>query len=280
MWLLYKLLYLFSLLPLPLLYLIADLLFIPLYYLIKYRKQIVRKNLIHAFPTKTKKEWHHITKAFYHNLCDLLVEHIKALTLSPKLLLQRVKLYDIKRIEKFYKEGKSIILVSGHFGNWEWVAHALALQLPYKIYAGYQPLHHAAMDRIVLSLRSRFQRKALPYYTLLKHAIKDKKTLHAIALLSDQAPLDKEKGYETIFLNQPTKVVLTAAQLAQRCNYPIFYVSIKKIKRGQYHATPILLTDTPLRLSVTEIAELYMKKLEADIIQNPPLWLWTHKRWK
>ena len=274
----YALCYLLSLLPLRLLYFISDLLYIVIYYLIGYRKKVVVQNLTHAFAHKTTQQRKQIEKTFYHHLCDLLLEHIKALTITPQLLQVTVK--DIEAIERFYKQGQSIILVSGHFGNWEWIANALALQTSYTLSAGYQPLHHKGIDRIVFHLRSRFQRKAIPMVALFRHMATYKGSPQATTLLIDQAPLHKGNGYTTTFLSQPTTVALTAAKLAQKGNQPIFYIQIDRIKRGQYQARPILLAERPAQLSVQEIAERYTRRLESDILQNPAFWLWSHRRWK
>lgn len=276
----YVLCYLLSCLPLRLLYYISDLCYIVLYYLIGYREKVVGQNLIHAFANKTAQQRKQIKKAFYQHLCDLLFEQIKALTITPQLLLQQVILNDIEAIERFYKQSQSIILVAGHFGNWEWIAHALALQTSYTICAGYQPLHHKGIDRMALHVRSRFQRKAMPIAALLRHMATYKGPPQATTLLIDQSPLHKGNGYGTTFLTQPTTFALTAAKLAQKYNQPIFYMQIDRIKRGPYQVRPILLAETPAQLPVQEIAERYTSRLEADILHNPALWLWSHRRWK
>ncbi|MDN5246966.1 MAG: lysophospholipid acyltransferase family protein [Candidatus Cardinium sp.] len=276
----YVLCYLFSLLPLRLLYAVSDLCYIVIYYLIGYRKKVVRQNLTHAFANKTDQQCNAIEKKFYHHLCDLLLEHIKALTITPRFLLQHVTINDLAMIERYYKQGQSIILVSGHFGNWEWIAHALAWKTSYILTAGYQPLHHASTDQVVLHLRSRFERKAMPMAALFRHMATYKGPPQATTLLIDQAPFHKHNGHPMTFLTQPTTVSLTAAKLARKYNQPLFYIQIDQIKRGQYQAKPILLTAKPAQLPAQEIAERYTRRLEANILQNPALWLWSHRRWK
>ncbi|MGI2298566.1 lysophospholipid acyltransferase family protein [Candidatus Cardinium hertigii] len=276
----YALCYLLSFLPLSLLYCVSDLCYIIVYYLIGYRKEVVVQNLMYVFATKTVRERKQIEKFFYRCLCELLLEQIKACTITSQQLLQHITLEDIEAIEKFYKRNQSIILVSGHFGNWEWAANALALQTSYTICAGYQPLHHKGIDRMALRIRSRFQRKAIPMVSLFRHMTTYKGSPQATTLLIDQAPLHKRNGYGTTFLAQSTTVTLTAAKLAQKYNHPIFYIQTERIKRGQYRVRPILLAETPVELSVQEIAERYTQRLEADILNNPACWLWSHRRWK
>lgn len=276
----YALCYILSFLPLRLLYCLSDLCYLLTYYLIGYRKKVVTQNLIYAFPSKTPEQHRKIEKAFYQYLCDLLLEQIKAFTISPQLILAHVTLKNLEAIERFYKKGQSIILVAGHLGNWEWIASALALKTSYTICAGYQPLHHKGIDRMVRYIRSRFNRKAMPMATLFRHMTTYKDVPEATTLLIDQAPLDKYNDYRTTFLSQPTSVALTAAKLAQKHNQPIFYVQINCTKRGKYQVSPMLLTETPAQLSAQEIAEGYTRRLEADILANPPFWLWSHRRWK
>lgn len=272
--------YFLSFLPMRLLYFFSNLCFIVLYYLVGYRKKIVEQNLSNAFSNKTVQERKQIAKNFYRHLCDLLLEHIKALTIAPHKLLQHTSIHNRELIESFYNHGRSIILVSGHFGNWEWVANALALQTPYIICSGYQELKNKLMDRLVMNLRTRFKRKVIKNTSLFRHVVMYNGTPQAIALLIDQAPQCKKNSYWTTFLSQSTAVILTAAKLAKKCNYPIFYIKINQIERGKYQATPILLTAYPTRLATEEIAALYIRKLEEDILSNPALWLWSHRRWK
>ncbi|TDG93379.1 Lipid A biosynthesis lauroyltransferase [Cardinium endosymbiont of Culicoides punctatus] len=251
-----------------------------LYHIVAYRKKIVEQNLSNTFTTKTIPERIQIAKDFYSHLCDLLFEHIKALTISPNALLQHVSVQHTESMESFYKQGKSIILVSGHFGNWEWIANALALQTSYIIYSVYQELKNKSIDRLVINLRTRFKRKVIKNTSLIRHFAMDKETPQAIAMLIDQAPEYKKNNHWTTFLSQPTAIMLTAAKLAKKYNQPIFYVSIHKIARGVYQATPVLLVEDPNSFSTEEIAELYTRKLEEDILNNPELWLWSHRRWK
>ena len=190
---------LFSLLPLRLLYILSDLLLTLVYYLIGYRKKIVRQNLSNAFPYATLKERKQIEKKFYKHLCDLLIEHIKALTISKKKLLQQVKMNNLEILEAFYVQKKSILLIWGHCGNWEWTAHAIALQTDYTLCAGYQPLHAKPIDKIATYLRTRFKRKCMPYFALYRYIITHTTTPQAIALLIDQAPFHKKKVIGPLF---------------------------------------------------------------------------------
>ena len=238
------------------------------------------QNLAHAFATKTVQEHQQIAKAFYHHLCDLFIEHIKAVTISSTALCKHVEIQQIEILEKYHQEGKSIILVSGHIGNWEWVAHALALQAPHILCAGYQPLHHQGIDRLAFHLRTRFQRQAIPHTALYRHMITYQGAPQALTLLIDQAPLDPITGYPTIFLGQATQVTLMAARLAKKCKQSILYMAIEKIQRGKYTARPILLATDATPLTVQEIAERYTRQIEDNILQNPALWLWSHRRWK
>lgn len=272
--------YILSLLPLRFLYGLSDALFVLVYYVLGYRKKIVATNIQNAFPAKCMQERNDLEKAFYRHLCDLCIEQVKALSIKPCALNKRVTIDHTPLFEEFYKKNQSILLVAGHLGNWEWTAHVLALQTPYTVCAAYQPLHQHGMNQMALCLRTRFQRKAIPMHSIAQYLLRYKGPAQAVSFLIDQAPFNTHTCCWTTFLGQPTAVAVTAAKLAQKCNLPIFYMETHQIKRGHYRIRPILLTAAPHTLSVQEIACSYTQQLEADILRNPSIWLWSHRRWK
>lgn len=271
---------LLSLLPLRLLYGCSHALFLVVYCVVGYRKKIVAGNLRKAFPDRCSHERRQMEKAFYRHLCDLSIEHIKALSLSPAALNQRMTLVLPPLLETLYRKNQSILLVAGHLGNWEWTAHAFALQTPYVLCAAYQPLRQSAIDQMVYRLRTRFRRKAIPIREMARYLLRYQGVPQAVAFLVDQAPWNDQKACWTTFLNQPTAVALTAAKLAQKCNLPIFYMETHPMQRGHYLVRPTLVTATPRAWSLQEIARAYTQRLEADILRNPAAWLWSHRRWK
>lgn len=248
--------------------------------MVGYRKKIIAKNLQKSFPNKTNQEYKRITKDFYTHLSDLLVEHIKALTITPERLLTQIQIKNIELLEHFYQQKQSVLLISGHIGNWEWIVHSLALRSPYIICAGYQPLQSKNTDKIVRALRTRFGRKVIPYGELYKYMLTYQGAPQIVGLLIDQAPFNKQTSHWVTFLHQNTAVSMTVPKIAQKCNYPIIYGEVSKIERGKYELTFSLIAAEPTKLTYSEIAALYMNKLEENIRASPALWLWSHRRWK
>lgn len=87
--LLYPLLYLISLLPFPLLYLKSSFFYVLVYYVIGYRRKVVKTNLQRSFPEKNEKEIALITRRFYLHFCDVIFETIKLLSISKKTFKKR-----------------------------------------------------------------------------------------------------------------------------------------------------------------------------------------------
>ena len=133
-------LFLISLLPLPLLFFFARLLYYLLYYVIGYRKKVVRQNLILSFPEKSSSEIIQIEKNFFHFLSDLIFEIIKMSTISKKETLRRVKFSGLEQLETHFAAGGSILACTGHYGNWELGTLALGLSISAKTMVIYKPL--------------------------------------------------------------------------------------------------------------------------------------------
>ena len=273
------LLYLLAILPLWLLYCLADLSFYGIYYLIKYRRKIVADNLRQAFPRATQGALQRLEKAFYHHFCDLLVEYIKSLSITPASLSKRCIIENSDLWEKYAKSGKNLILATGHQGNWEWAGHAVALQTPYTLAVVYKPLSNPYVDKLVAGLRTRFGRKIIAEKKVLRTLLSNQQSHQATALLADQSPADDQQ-YRTTFFNRSTYVDLGVGKLAHRLNQPLCYIHIIKIKRGRYHVMIEPLCDAPAQATPIQLTELYTACLEKAIRAQPATWLWSHNRWK
>lgn len=272
--------YLLSWLPMTCLYWLSNLWFIVLYYGIGYRRQIVRKNLEQSFPDWPITKRKQFAKAFYRYLCDVFWEQLKALTITPKQLAKVARVRNSLALQTCYKQGQSLFLWAGHLGNWEWVAHAIALQTPYGLCANYQPLHVRYMDHIALLIRTRFDRKVIQHTHLFRYVLTYHGPPQAVALLIDQAPLSCVGVMNFPFLGKPTPFSLIWAKLARRCNWPVYYVQIERTKRGDYTIVPVVLVEEPKLLPASTIMQLYIEKLEQNILKYPSCWLWSHQRWQ
>ncbi len=274
-------LYLLSLLPFPLFYLFSDFVYFLLYHVIGYRKQVVYENLKNSFPEKTDAEIRKIRKQFYKYLCDLFLETFKTLTISKEEAKRRCTINPsaLEVFERFYREGKSVIIVMGHFGNWEWAGNTFSLNCSHQLYVIYHPLTHTYFDGLIYRMRTRFGTKLIPMRDTYRDMVKNKGELNATAFIADQTP-SPDNAYWTTFLNQETPVFRGTEMIARKVNYPVVYASMKRLKRGYYEISAETLFEEPRATKEGEISESHTRKLEREILAQPEIWLWSHRRWK
>ena len=273
--------YSISFLPFPVLYLFSDLVFVLMYYVIGYRKKVVMENLYNSFPEKSEKEISVIRKKFYRFFCDFLLETFKMLTISRQSMLKHCRMEEgsLQLMTKLYDEKKSVILVLGHLGNWEWGSNAFSLLCKQPLYGVYQPLKNKHFNRLITNMRTRFGTKLIEMKNTFREMVENKNEINATAFIADQTP-SPENAYWTTFLNQDTPVFRGTEIIARKINYPVIFFSIKKIKRGYYQIAAEMLCEHPASTSEGEISEMHTKKLEEEIRQSPETWLWSHRRWK
>ncbi len=279
----YGISYLHALLPLSVLYIFSDALYFFLYYLARYRRKVVRKNLMNAFPFKSKKEIEKIEKDFYLFLCDYFVETIKLLHISDKEVKQRMKFDNPELINELIQQGNSCFLCLGHYGNWEYVP-SIGFYLSPNAFQGqiYKQLHSDAADRFFLKLRSRFPPSNIEmrdaFFTIVKNKREGRPMV--IGFLSDQRPPRYLEHYWTTFLNQDTLALTGMERIAAKFGFAVVYLDIRRVKRGYYRGTFSLITADASKEKKFAVTETYMRKLEQTIQRNPAYWLWSHNRWK
>lgn len=280
-YLLLPFIYLLSLAPFPLLYLLSDGVYVLLYYVIGYRKQIVLTNLRNAFPEKTEQELKKLQKAFYHYLCDLFLETFKTLTISKSAMIRHCEFSPetVALFKKYAEHNKSIILVMGHFGNWEWGGNSFSILCKHQLYVIYHPLNNKYFNGLIYGMRTRFGTRLIAMKDTFREMVSRKSELSATAFIADQTP-PPEGAYWTKFLNQDTPIFQGTEKIARKLNYPIVYALVKRIKRGHYLVTTETLVEEPAKTAEGEISEMHTRRLERDIIAQPETWLWSHRRWK
>lgn len=273
--------YLLSILPFPILYLICDGFYVILYYLIGYRKKVVITNLKNSFPDKSEKEIQRLTKDFYHYLCDLIPETFKTLTISKRSMLRHCTLApEAKAIfDRFHAEGKSIVLVMGHYGNWEWAGNTFSLTCQQKLFVVYHPLKNKYFDGLMYRMRTRFGTGLIPMKETYKDMVRHKTMISATAFIADQTPRP-DNAFWTTFLNQDTPVFWGTERIAKKIDFPIVYISVARLRRGYYTINAEVLVENPRETADGDISTLHTARLEKDIHKQPEIWLWTHKRWK
>ncbi|WP_345952498.1 lysophospholipid acyltransferase family protein [Mucilaginibacter sp. PAMB04168] len=275
------LLYLLSMLPYFLLYLIADVLFVLLYYMIGYRRKIVQENLANAFPEKSLNERKAIEKRYFRFLADLVVETIKLCTLSEKEVIKRVRIEDKYLKENLaFKQGKSIIGAVGHYGNWESGCLRMGLITERPCIIAYKPLSNPVFDEFFYNMRSRFGAHLVPMKSTFRKLVAHRNEVTFTVLAGDQTPSRDETTYFTDFLNQPTAVFLGVEKLAKATDSLVVFCDVRRVKRGYYSCTFVPLFDNPKLTAEYEITKAHVHYLENVIKEEPQYWLWSHRRWK
>lgn len=271
---------LLSKLPLNLIYVLATLLYLVAYYLIRYRKDTVFENIRHAFPNKSSGEVRTIAKRFYKDLADMLVEIIKTPSLSPEEVLEHVEITNPQFFDVFIEQGQPVMLLGTHQANWEWGMLAVSLSLPFPVNAVYKPFHSSMIDDFMLANRSRFGVHMVTPKNALMELMKRRGKMHGVAMLADQSPAKSEEKYWGTLLNQDTAFHLGPEKIIQFTQYPVVFIRRQRVARGYYKITYELLAQPPHPKGQGEIIELYVRRLEELIKEQPSDWLWSHRRWK
>lgn len=275
----YPFLYLIALLPFPLLYAFSDFACFFLRDVFGYRRQVIEGNMRNSFPEKTEKEIRVLANEYYRYLCDLILETLKTLTMSEKEAKERCA-YDMPDwLKKYHEEGRNIIIVMGHYGNWEWGGPGFALHTPYQLVVIYRPLSNPYFERMMTRMRTKFNTRIVPVANVLRDMVASRKQVAATAFIADQTA-SPETAYWTTFLHQETAVFTGPEKIAKKFDYPVVYVHIEREKRGYYRIHTELLFEKPSQTEDNEILEAFTRKLEREIQHAPPYWLWSHKRWK
>ena len=281
----YALWYLLSLLPLWLLYFVSDLLFFPTYYLARYRRKIVRRNLTGSFPEKDLKEIVRIEKRFYHFFCDYIVETIKLFSMSEEQMKRRMVFKGVDHIvSAMEKEDKNFCFVYlGHYCNWEWIA-SLPYWCPDDVKCGqiYHPLYNKAFDRLFLRLRNQFGGECIAMKETLRRIIEMKRAKQKciIGFISDQAPKWNSIHHWCDFLHRETPVFIGTERIGKQVDALIYYADVKRTRRGYYLCEFKPLTHRPKEVPDYELTDRFTHLLEEMIKERPDFWLWSHKRWK
>ncbi|CAL1520453.1 lysophospholipid acyltransferase family protein [Chitinophaga sp. MM2321] len=279
--LLLPVIYAVSLLPFRVLYFLSDLVYVLLYYVMGYRKNVVLQNLRNSFPDKNEAEIKRICKDFYHYLCDLFLETFKTLTISKDAMIKHCRFTDdtLALFNKLADDKKSVVLVMGHKGNWEWAGNTFSILCKQQLYVIYHPLANKHFNGLMYRMRTRFGTKLIAMQDTFRDMVQNRDEVNATAFIADQAPQPKTAQWLT-FLNQDTPVFKGTEKIAQKMNYPVVYVTVQREKRGYYTVVAKLLTATPADEKDGDITAAHTRKLEEDIVAQPATWLWSHKRWK
>lgn len=262
------------------LYIISNFLKYILFDIINYRNKVIFSNIQNSFPSKSNKEHKEINSRFKSHLSDIFIESMKIFSISKKQAYNRMVCVNPELPNKYFNEGKNIILVGGHYNNWELYAVALKNHLQFSTYAIYKPLSNLFFDKKMRETRGKFGLRLIPMKLTKKYFAETTSTPRAIVFGADQSPSNAKRSYWTTFLNQDTAVQYGVEKFAIEFNWPVIYGEIKKVKRGYYEIEYKLISENPSETKYGEITESHTKELEKGILKAPEYWLWSHRRWK
>ena len=263
---------------------LADRLLYPLmYYVVRYRRRVVRKNLQMAFPEKTDQERKTIERNAYRQFCYTIVESIYGLRCSDAEMRQRVVFENMYEVNRLIAQTGGAIFMLAHFGNWEWMASIQQWVIPGVTELNvYRQLKSKAFDRLMLYIRAKRGGVCVEKQRILREMVRYRaeKQPVTIGLLSDQKPRPEVTRTWTTFLHQETGWLDGGEVLARKFGYPVFYLFITRTAKGYYHVDMRTLAAEPKSTAEGEITRAYAAALEENILAQPELWLWTHNRWK
>ncbi len=249
------------------------------YHVIKYRRDVVWKNLKNSFPEKSDQKLRKIEKDFYRNLADTSVESLKLLTITETELLNRVKV-DNSLTLKYDKLGYSAFGMTAHYCNWEWLLVASSNQLGLKLHAAYKRLRNPVFDNLMISIRSRFGVVLHEKDDVVRDIMLMQDQNYLMAMVADQRPFSGDRKYWTKFMNQDSAFLTGSELLARRKDIKVIYASMKRIKRGYYEVCFKEIEEYPMSTAPGEITEKFIQLVEEDINIDPASYLWSHDRWK
>lgn len=284
--LLYGITRLYACLPMPVLFLISDLLFFPVVYHIgRYRRKVVRRNLRNSFPDYAPLELKRIERRFYRHFCDNFQETVRVLAMSEKEAKKRMVFVNPEVIARFAEKGQGVLLVLGHYGNWEYQPFLFLHMLASGNQEGfnvYRPLKNQAFDELMKKIRIHFGgsnvTKNETYRTVLR--LRKNGIAGLFGMVSDQSPSSANLNYWTTFLNQDTAILTGPERMAKQTGFAVVYSDVSKTARGCYQSEFKVISDAPDETAEFEITEKYARMMEKTILRDPAFWLWTHKRWK
>lgn len=281
----YGIFYLVSKLPYRALYVISDIANLVLYHIVRYRRDIVRRNITSAFPEKSLEECISIERGFYKWFCDYFVETVKLMSVSRQELLRHIELRGIDKIEEFFDRGQTCAGILGHYGNWELLsATGLVIKKHPEAVIGliYHPLRSQLFDRLFINMRQSMGGVCVPKKDILRYLVsfRSQNLMNLFGYIADQAPRYRNIHLWLPFLNHDTPVFTGAERIMRKMNNAVFYIDVERPERGKYIYTFKLMTDKPGEMPEFEITKKFFVMLEQTIRREPRFYLWSHNRWK
>jgi len=276
-------------LPSPIAYSLAYLSYLVLFYLVRYRTDVVEDNLKHALPELTQAERKQLKKRFYRFFCDNIFEVLRSMRMTPEDIDKHVEFTNPEVLQSTIDKKQSLILLSIHQSNWEWLLLSISVKLPMPIDAVYKPLHNSTFDELIKKSRESHGASMISNKTAGKEILRKRREFRGFAMTADQAPSGKELKYWHSYLNRPAAFYVGPQKIADMMNYPVFYVKMHRVKRGYYTVEFERLSADPGTQPSQQssnkndefpILSAYIKAAERSILAQPETFLWTNRRWR
>lgn len=272
--------FIIGIIPFFLLYFLSDFIRFLLFHVFRYRRSVVEQNLREAFPDRSENEIQKLSSKFYTNLADVIIEGIKAFSMTLKQIKKRHKVLNPEVLNPYFEESRSVIGAPCHYGNWEWGSVSGGLQLSQSYVVFYKPLSNKWIDKYARWSRAKHSSQLVSVFQTAE-VFKEHVSQNSIFIMAaDQSPSNIDKAIWVDFLGRKTAFLHGPEFYAKKYNLPVVFVDIQRKKRGYYELELEVLAENPSDFKEGEITQLYAKKLEAAILNKPEDWLWSHRRWK
>ena len=266
---------LLSRLPFGVLYALSDFIYVVIYYLVKYRRRVVRMNLQNSFPEKSEAELQEIERGFYHFLCDYGVESLKLLTIKPEEMKRHMVFENCEAVDRALDTHDFVFVYLGHFCNWEWVSSLPLWLHPRTTLAElYRPLKSKTMDELFIEMREHHGAKCISKYDALRQIMQMKAEgkKSVIGFVADQTPRPENTHLWMDFLHQDTPIFTGTERIGKKVNAAIFFLDMQRTSRGHYCGTFKHITDEPKSYPDFQISEICTHELEQMIRRQPSYW--------
>ncbi|UJP65523.1 lysophospholipid acyltransferase family protein [Mongoliitalea daihaiensis] len=272
---------LLSLLPLSLLYILSDAVYLLGYHVLKYRQKVILSNIQYAFPEKSAYEHQRIAKAFFRNLTDSFAEIIKAYSMSKEEFNKRVQIIHSNIVNEHIAKGEVLIGMTGHFFNWEWHLLQMMANINNQVDVVYTKVSNPFFEKLMMTIRTRFGGQMVEKDSFQRDYLRKRDQPRMIVLAADQRPGNRDIRYWRDFMGRETAFFEGGEKLTKRFNHPVLYAHVSKPKRGHYIFRYELMDSPPYtEKQEHSITDRFIELLEANIREHPEIYLWSHNRWK
>jgi KDO2-lipid IV(A) lauroyltransferase len=193
---------------------------------------------------------------------------------------RRFKKSNPEIVNRFFKEGRSVVIIAGHYNNWEMAGATFSHQILHHTAGIYASLNDPFFDAKMIQSRKRFGVELVSKGDVEQFLSRPKDTPMALVFGADQSPTFSKRVYWMDFLHQETAIFFGPEKVAVENNWPVIFAKVRKTGRGYYEMSFEVIEENPRESDYGSITEAHVRALEDQIRNKPEYWLWTHKRWK